>query len=198
MKQHVSTVLMSALVVICSATFGFAQGNQSPNAATTPASGPRAELLRQLDAAQQKLVALAEAIPQEKYSWRPGEGVRSVSEVYMHVAGANYLIPQAVGVNPPSGLEKDLEKITEKSKVVDTLKQSFAHVRLALLSTSDTDLDKSAKLFGNNTSVRNVFLTLVTHAHEHLGQAIAYARMNNITPPWTAARQSQPQRSNPR
>src|SRR5882724_4245997 len=100
MKQHACTVLMSALVVTCSATFGLAQGNQSPNAATT-ASGPRAELLRQLDDAQQKLVALAEAIPQEKYSWRPGEGVRSVSEVYMHVAGANYLIPRAVGVNPP-------------------------------------------------------------------------------------------------
>ena len=198
MKRYVSTVLMSALVVICSATFGFAQGNQSSNAATTPASGLRAELLRQLDDAQQKLVALAEAIPQEKYSWRPGEGVRSVSEVYMHVASANYFIPQAVGVNPPSGLEKDLEKITQKARVVDTLKQSFAHLRQALLTVSDTDLDKSAKLFGNNTSVRNVFLTLVTHAHEHLGQAIAYARMNNITPPWTAARQAQPQRSNPR
>ena len=82
--------------------------------------------------------------------------------------------------------------------MVDTLKQSFAHLRQALLTVSDTDLDKSAKLFGNNTSVRNVFLTLVTHAHEHLGQAIAYARMNNITPPWTAAREAQPQRSNPR
>jgi uncharacterized damage-inducible protein DinB len=195
MKQHVWTVLMSALVVTCSATFGLAQGNQSPNAATTPASGPRAELLRQLDDAQQKLVALAEAIPQEKYSWRPGEGVRSVSEVYMHVAGANYLIPRAVGVNPPAGLEKDLEKITDKAKVVDALKQSFAHVRLALLGTSDADLDKPAKLFGNNTTVRNVFLTLTTHAHEHLGQSIAYARMNDITPPWTAARQAQPRPS---
>ena len=196
MKQHVWTVLMSALVVTCSASFGFAQG--SPNASTTPASGPRAELLRQLDDAQQKLVALAEAIPQEKFSWRPGEGVRSVSEVYMHVAGANYLIPRAAGVNPPAGLEKDLEKITEKAKVIDTLKQSFAHVRLALLGITDSDLDKPAKLFGNNTTVRNVFLTLTTHAHEHLGQSIAYARMNNITPPWTAARQAQPQRPSPR
>jgi uncharacterized damage-inducible protein DinB len=198
MKQHVGAVLMSALIVTCSATFGFAQANQSPNTATTPQSGPRAELLRQLEDARQKLVALAEAIPQEKYSWRPGEGVRSVSEVYMHVAGANYLIPRAVGVNPPGGIEKDMEKITEKAKVVDALQQSFTHVRLALLAITDADLDKPAKLFGNNTSVRNVFLTLTTHAHEHLGQSIAYARMNNITPPWTAARQAQPQRPSPR
>jgi uncharacterized damage-inducible protein DinB len=196
MRGYISNVLVSALLVASSITVGLAQEkNQSTKTSVAPASGLRAELLRQLDDAEKKLVALAEAIPQEKYSWRPEEGVRSVSEVYMHVASANYNIPRAAGVNPPAGLERDLEKITDKSKVVNTLRQSFMHVRQAMVSTPDADWDKPVKLFGASTTVRDVFLTIITHAHEHLGQSIAYARMNNITPPWTAAREAQPQRS---
>lgn len=190
MNRHLSTVLICAWLAAFGATASLALGQTVKPAA--PASGPRAELLHQLDEAGNKLIALAEALPQEKYSWRPGEGVRSVSEVYMHVAAANFNIPRAAGINPPAGLESDLEKITDKAKVVDILKRSFDHVRQALSSMSDADLDKTAKLFGNNTTVRDVFLLVVTHAHEHLGQSIAYARMNNIVPPWTAARQAQP------
>ena len=193
MNRYVLGFLMSVSLVGCSAVASLAQGGQSPTATAAPASGVRAELLRQLEDAEKKFVALAEAIPQEKYSWRPGEGVRSVSEVYMHVASANYNIPQAAGFKPPAGLESDLEKITDKAKVLDLLKRSFEHIRQAVLRTADADLDKSVKLFGNSTTVRDVFLTLVTHAHEHLGQSIAYARLNNIVPPWTAARQAQPQ-----
>ena len=88
-------------------------------------------------------------MPQEKYSWRPGEGVRSVSEVFVHIAGANFLFPTFIGV-------------------------------------SDADLDKPTKLFGRSTTTREVLLVMATHMHEHLGQSIAYARVNGVVPPWSA------------
>jgi hypothetical protein len=76
-----------------------------PARAQDPAnvSGVRAEILYWIQDAETKLVQLAEAIPQEKYTWRPGEGVRSVSEVFLHVAGGNYSIPRTLGVQPPEG-----------------------------------------------------------------------------------------------
>jgi uncharacterized damage-inducible protein DinB len=156
-----------------------------------PTSGLRADLLKQCNEVEKKFVDLAQAMPQEKYTWRPEEGVRSVSEVYMHVVGANFFIPRSAGVNPPEGLSRDMEKtVTEKAKVVEMLKKSFDHLRQAVLSKSDADLDSPAKLFGQETTVRDVFLTTVTHMHEHLGQSIAYARMNGVVPPWTAAEQA--------
>lgn len=192
MKRLMSPVLL--ITVLAGSTIvSLAQESQVP-----PSSGPRAALLRQLDDAATKLASLAEAIPQEKYSWRPGEGVRSISEVFMHVAGGNYLIAQSAGAKAPADLSREMEKISDKAKVVETLKHSFDHVRQALLSTADSDLAKETKLFGRPTTVGAVFLALVTHGHEHLGQSIAYARMNNITPPWTAARQApQPAPANP-
>jgi uncharacterized damage-inducible protein DinB len=161
-----------------------------------PTSGFRAEFLRQLDDVEKKMVALAEAVPQEKYSWRPAEGVRSVSEVYMHLAGANFMLPRFVGVEPPAGIDRSMEKtVTEKAKVVEQLKQSFDHVRQVALATADANLDHSTKLFGRDATIREAFLLMATHMHEHLGQAIAYARMNGVVPPWTAARQArQPER----
>ena len=119
------------------------------------------------------------------------EGVRSVSEVYMHIAGANYLLPSFIGIKSPAGMNGDMEKtITEKVKVIEMLKQSFEFIRKAVTQTPDTDLDKAAKMFGRETTVRDVFFNAGLHMHEHLGQSIAYARMNKIVPPWTAAEQA--------
>jgi uncharacterized damage-inducible protein DinB len=168
------------------------QAQEQPKASgAPPASGLRGELVKQCNELEKKLVDLAQAVPQEKYSWRPMEGVRSVSEVYMHVVGANYLFPSFVGVKQPEGLSRDMEKtVTEKAKVVEMLKKSFGYLSQAILSKSDADLDKPAKLFGQETTVRDVLLTAVTHMHEHLGQSIAYARMIGVVPPWTAAQQA--------
>lgn len=150
-------------------------------------SGVRTELIAQLDDAATKLLQLADAIPQDKYPWRPGAGVRSVSEVLMHVAGSNYFFPTFAGVKSPSQLPRDAEtSVTEKARVIDHLKRSFEHVRATLRTLKDADLDKPATMFGQHTTCRNVFLTAVTHAHEHLGQLIAYGRVNGIVPPWSA------------
>jgi uncharacterized damage-inducible protein DinB len=155
------------------------------------AKGFRGEFLAQLDEVEKKVVDLAEATPQEKFGWRPAEGVRSVSEVYMHLAGANYLFATFVGVKSPAGISRDMEKsVTEKAKVVEMLKQSFEHIRQVAMNTSDADLNKPAQMFGNETTVRGVLFTVALHMHEHLGQSIAYARMNGVVPPWTAARQT--------
>ncbi|MBI4547250.1 MAG: DinB family protein [Ignavibacteriae bacterium] len=187
MNKSFIFVLMSVLVTLLS----LSQEKGKEANAKMP-SGFRGEFLYQLDDVSKKIVDLAEAVPTEKYTWRPMEGVRSISEVYMHIAGANYLLPSFVGFKPPAGMNRDMEKtVTEKANVVKFLKQSFEFIRKAIMETSDSDLDKPAKIFGRETTMRGVFFEIANHMHEHLGQSIAYARMNKIVPPWTAAEQAQ-------
>jgi uncharacterized damage-inducible protein DinB len=149
-------------------------------------TGVRADMLAQLDDAAGKITQLAAAIGQEKYSWRPAPEVRSVSEVLMHVTGGNYYVLTFAGVQPSKQLPQNAEKaVTDKAQIAAMLKESFDHVRAAIRKVPDADLDKPATMFGQKTTMRNVYLTTVSHAHEHLGQLIAYARSNGVTPPWS-------------
>ena len=149
-------------------------------------AGIRGEVLEQFNEAADKLVQLAEAIPQAKYTWRPMDGVRSVSEVLLHVAGSDEYQLAAVGVKAPVGGENDLEhSTTDKAQIIARLKQSNDRVRAAILAMSDADLEKPTKQFGMAMTYRGAILLLETHAHEHLGQMIAYARMNGVVPPWS-------------
>lgn len=168
-------------------------------AAPAPASGVRAELLDRLDYYEKRFVDLAGAVPAEKFTWRPGEGVRSVSEVYLHVAAANFNLPRLFGTQPPAGLDiRGLEKSTaDKAKVIQTVKDSFAHIRQAVEHLNDADVEKTVKLFGSDRSYRYVFLFITGHLGEHLGQSIAYARMNGVVPPWTEEQQRQQQQAKP-
>ncbi|HEY3202324.1 MAG TPA: DinB family protein [Thermoanaerobaculia bacterium] len=155
--------------------------------ALAPAPGFRADALAQLDDVGKKIVDLAQAVPAEKYGWRPAEGVRSVSEVYMHIAGANYFLPSFMGGKLPEGFSRDSEKkVTEKAQVVDWLKKSLDNVRTVVSNTPDADLDKKVKVFGGREMTeRGLIMVMGNHLHEHLGQSIAYARMNGIRPPWS-------------
>jgi uncharacterized damage-inducible protein DinB len=166
----------------------------APAAPTAPATGFRADFLADWDEMAKNAVRLAEAMPAEKYTWRP-EGARSVSEIYLHIAGGNFGFMRLLGAQPPAGIDpRTLEKsTTEKAKVVEILKQSFDHVRQTVLNTSDADLDKPVKLFGQPSTIRNVLYIVGTHQHEHFGLTIAYARINGVVPPWTADRQAQQQ-----
>ncbi|HME10747.1 MAG TPA: DinB family protein [Bryobacteraceae bacterium] len=143
--------------------------------------------LFQLSDVEKKVVDLAETTPQEKYSWRPAEGVRSVSEVFVHIAGANYFFPTMVGVKmPPKAFAPNSEKtVTDKAQVVALLKQSFAHVRDSVSALSDADMAKETKMFGKPATYQMVLFVMANHMHEHLGQSIAYARVNGIVPPWS-------------
>jgi uncharacterized damage-inducible protein DinB len=148
-------------------------------------NGFRDLFLEQLKDVEGKIVSLAEVIPQEKYTWRPADGVRSVAEVFTHIAGANYFLPTFMGVKPPAGLSQTLTKETDKTKVIEALKASFQHVRQAAMNLPDSDLDKPAKMFGRETTYQGVLFLIANHMHEHLGQSIAYARSNGVTPPWS-------------
>ncbi|MGH9667165.1 MAG: DinB family protein [Bryobacteraceae bacterium] len=173
--------------VVCSLAVALAVGPFVMRAQDAPQTGFRADFLRQLTDVQKKFTSLAEAMPQDKYGWRPGEGVRSVSEVYTHIAGANYFLLSFAGVKPPAGLERNMEKtVTQKAKVVEEINKSFEYVRHAVLNMSDADLEKPAKLFGRGTNVEEVYFVMANHMHEHLGQSIAYARTNGVVPPWSA------------
>lgn len=155
-----------------------------------PASGGevRTEILNQLQDAEKKIMALAEAMPAEKYTWRPAEKILSTGEVFMHVAGGNYFLPTFWGVKPgeginPRGFEQDGG---DKAKVLATLKASFEHVRKAIQDAPEADLAKQVDMFGSKRSMREAMMITASHAHEHLGQSIAYARMNGVAPPWSA------------
>ena len=154
-------------------------------APAVPKSGLRAELLHDLDDVEKKIMQLAVAVPATKYSWRPARGVRSISEVYMHMAGGNYFAAASIAARPAS-YEAQLEQIADKERVLDELRKSFDLLRGAILNASDADLDKPVRMFGNDTTEREAFMTALNHLHEHLGQSVAYARMNGVVPPWSA------------
>jgi uncharacterized damage-inducible protein DinB len=156
-------------------------------AAASPAAGFMSDYAAEVDAVGKKLVELAQAEPADKYSWRPGPGVRSIGEVYMHVVGGNSTIPSFLGAKRMDGITRDSEKqVTDKARIVDLLQKSIANAKAAGGTITEADLDKRVKTFGGREMTqRQVLMLIVTHMHEHLGQSIAYARMNGITPPWS-------------
>ncbi len=164
---------------------------------TPGVTGYKAEVMAEVMIQEDKLTRLAEAIPADKYSWRPADDTRSFAEVMLHISAANYNLYKLVGTQPPTGIDvKKLEKsTTDKAKVVETLRDSFAHAKQAIKAVPDADLDKSMDWFGGKNTERGVLLFIVRHTAEHLGQSIAYARMIGVVPPWTEdARKKQPEK----
>lgn len=165
----------------------------SQPAPTTDAQAMVDNLLEQARTAREKLEGLAEAIPEDAYGWRPGEGVRSVGEVFIHVAADNYLLPAILGVEAPAetGITTDYATVQayegqelSKAEIVANLRASFDHLEEAVASTR-TDLDRTATAFGTEFTTGGLWTMAVTHLHEHLGQGIAYARSNGVVPPWS-------------
>jgi len=202
MKHLQRNLFLSAAVACLSlalATSALAQA-APPAASAAAASSFRAEALRLIEDAETKLTRLAEAIPEEKYTWRPGEGVRSVSEVFLHLSAGNFNIPRRLGTPPPEaftpqGFDKST---TDKAKIVQILKDSFAHVRKAVNNLTDADAEKTSPWFGGRQATyREIVFFLASHEHEHLGQSIAYARMNGIVPPWTEEQQQRQRQQQP-
>jgi uncharacterized damage-inducible protein DinB len=163
---------------------------------TPGVTGYRSEVLAEVMVQEDKFTRLAEAIPADKYTWRPAPDVRSFSEVFLHVSAANFNLYKLVGTPPPTGFDlKGLEKsTTDKAKVIATLKDSFAHAKKAITAMPDADLEKSLDWFGGKNTQRGILLFIVRHAAEHLGQSIAYARVVGIIPPWTEDTQKKPEK----
>lgn len=133
-----------------------------------------------------QLVALAEATPPEKFAWRPATGVRSTSEVYMHIVRANFLMLNAIGPQMPTDLKDGMgTTVTSKADVIRWLKRSLEAVKQARAAETPTDLQRRAKFFNTDTTVDGVFLRIIVHNNEHMGQLVAYARMTGVVPPWS-------------
>jgi uncharacterized damage-inducible protein DinB len=157
-----------------------------PAAAQAPPRELGQGWLPEFTLASRQLLQLAEATPAEKYSWRPAPEVRSIGEVYVHLAIGNFWLLQQAGVNSPelATAPKDPEKtITQKADVLQWLRKSIDAVKNAYQSA---DRQKEVVFFGQKATVEGVFLRILVHNHEHMGQSIAYARMTGIAPPWSA------------
>jgi uncharacterized damage-inducible protein DinB len=153
------------------------------------------DLIRDIEQVERKMLGLAKAMPADKYDWRPGTGVRSFGDVILHVAADNYLIPAAIGIAPDAstGIKGDdyktavafeQRKLSTPERIAE-MEKSFGFLKQALKGTSSARLSEKAKLFGQEFTVQQVWILAATHLHEHLGQAIAYARSNNVVPPWS-------------
>jgi len=134
----------------------------------------------------QQLIALAEATPADKFSWRPAPGVRSTSEVYMHIAIANFYLLGITGPKMPADIKEDTEKtVTAKADVLTWLKRSLDAVKEAHLAAKPKDLERKVHVADRDATVDGMYLRIIVHANEHMGQLIAYARMTGVAPPWS-------------
>ncbi len=134
-----------------------------------------------------QLIALADATPAEKFSWRPAPGVRSVSEVYMHIAMANFYLLSVTGPKMPADLKLESQEktVTSKAEVIDWLKRSLEAVKTAHLAVKPDDLKRKVKVNKVDATVDGMYLRIIVHANEHMGQLVAYARMTGVVPPWS-------------
>jgi uncharacterized damage-inducible protein DinB len=161
------------------------------NVPPAPAAG--ADLNAALPEIEAHVMALAKAVPEEKYSWRPAPGVRTLQQVFLHIAYANQVMLNiAAGDSSADAIQKQVdenskneEQPVNKAKVLEALTASFTALHRAIDSASNNSLSREVNLFGTGMTTRGQLIRLETHMAEHLGQAIAYARMNGIVPPWS-------------
>jgi len=133
-----------------------------------------------------QLVDLAEATPEDKFSWRPAPGVRSTSEVYMHIALANFYLLSVTGPKMPADLKEGMDKtVTSKPQVIAWLKRSLDAVKEAHASVTPKELERKVHIADRDATVDGMYLRIIVHANEHMGQLVAYARMTGIAPPWS-------------
>ena len=133
-----------------------------------------------------QLIALAEATPEDKFSWRPSPGVRSTSEVYMHIAVANFWLLTFTGRKATENLDLKLEKsVTQKAEVIDWLKRSLQAVQEAHAKVTPKDLERKVHIVDRDATVDGIFLRIIIHNNEHMGQLIAYARMSGVVLFWS-------------
>jgi uncharacterized damage-inducible protein DinB len=160
-------------------------------AAPQPAAG--ADLSLALHDLEEHITALAKAVPEDKYSWKPAAGVRGFQQVFLHIAYGNQLL-LSIAQNSAQGdalkkllddQAKNEEGPVTKDKMLELLAQSFIAIHRTLDRARAQTLTRTLDFFGTPATTNGVLINLETHMAEHLGQAIAYARMNGIVPPWS-------------
>src|SRR5437879_8178524 len=160
--------VLFVLLLVCAARLAFAQ--TAPEGIWQGYDGEWRHVSSQL-------IALAEATPEEKFAWRPAAGVRSTSEVYMHIALANFYLLSVTGPKMPAELKREMEKsVTAKADVINWLKRSLDAVKQAHAGVTPKDLDRKIHIADRDATVDGMYLRIIVHANEHMGQLIAYAR----------------------
>jgi len=192
MKTRISVSFLVCAFLLAGLASG-ASARQSPSPVAAPDKTPpsydmKAQALLDLEDLQQKYTSLAGAIPQEKYSWRPADGVRSIGELFLHVSAAGFNYPTMKGTPAAQGFAaKGFERsTTDKAAILEWLKKSFAYSIASVQTMSNAEFATLLPKLGPEANAGDVVYLMVTHAHEHLGQAIAYSRSVGVIPPWTA------------
>lgn len=191
LTMMVVLVALSVGAISASAESPVPASPTAPADQTAPSYDLKAQSLVDLEAVQKKFVDLANAVPADKLTWRPSADSRSFAEVFLHVAGERYQILGLMGAAPPSGFNgKEFEKsTTDKSRIVDELNQTWEFTQKTINGMSNADFAKLLPKLGPQANAGDVVYILVGDAHEHLGQLVAYARVNGIVPPWTVEAQ---------
>jgi len=181
------TIRMSALAAAALLTLA------TPVAAQTR-EGVMGELIRDVSTLEKKIIDLANAMPAAAHEWRPAKGVRSTSETLMHIAADNYFFPAVLGGTAPAetGITKEYptaaafeKKVLGRDPLIAELQKSFAFLKSSMAGMADGKMEAPVDVFGQKNTNRGMWIMAVSHLHEHLGQLIAYARSNNVTPPWS-------------
>ena len=150
------------------------------SAAPLEAQTTQAALAKEAGTLSDKFVGLARVMA-GKYDWKPGQGVRSVGDVFNLIIAENGALVRtltgAAGARPAP--------ITDPEKMQEALKASYATLTQTITGLSDADLKAPVKLFGMDMTKEGAVRFLFGDQHEHLGQSIAYARSNGVTPPWS-------------
>jgi uncharacterized damage-inducible protein DinB len=191
MKSLILSVLACALLAAVGVSQAATSGAQSAQSEdkTAPSYDMKAQAALDLDGVNKKVISLAQALPQDKYNWRPTPDSRSFAEVFLHVSGERYFILGLMGAAPPAGFDgKTYEKsTTDKAKIIDELNKSGEYTQKTIAGMANADYAKLLPKLGPQANEGDVIYILVADAHEHLGQLVAYARVNGIVPPWTVA-----------
>jgi uncharacterized damage-inducible protein DinB len=192
-KKEINQMKRTVLFLLAAVGLFAQQGANSKNPADHPESYWMDGLWQGYEGewthVSRQVLALAEATPADKYGWRPTAGVRSFSEVYMHIAVANFALLGPTGPKMPPEIKADTEKtVTDKAQVIDWLTRSFEAVKVERAKLKHADFGRSFKLHGKyDATVDGMYMRIIVHANEHMGQAIAYARMAGFAPPWSKA-----------
>ena len=152
------------------------------------AAAIKAAFIADLEVMHGKFVGLAQAFPADKYTWRPMEGVRSVSEVLMLMVSETYgFAPTALGGK--AGLSREemapLPKVTDKNQIIEQLNKGFAYAKTTLEGIDPATLTAKRRVMGQDRALPDIVAAVGGDMHEHLGQLIAYARTNHVVPPWS-------------
>lgn len=188
MKKTILATLI-LLLSLCSVAGAAPVPPQDNSDHTAPSYDMKPQSLLDLQQVQKKMIALAEAVPADKYAWRPSKDSRSFAEVFLHVSGERYQILSMMGAAAPADFNgKTYEQsTTDKARIVEELSKSWEFSKNAINGMTNADFAKPLPKLGPQANAGDVIYILVADAHEHLGQLIAYARVNGIVPPWTAA-----------